>query len=325
LIISKAPTRITFAGGATDAKYYYEKKGGFLVAAGIDKYLWMMASRPYWKTIRLKYLRNEEAEVNRVEEIDHPLFRETLRFCGLDEPIELTCLSDVPPNCGLGTSSSFTVSLLNAVFSYMGHSTTKEEIAEIASCIEIEILKEPIGKQDQYMASFGGLSCLTFHPDGKVDVEELHMTKSDVEMLDNSLVLYDTGVRRSAGDIQASQYKAMRNDGAIFHWLDRIKDMAYETKRLLEKGKLDEWGVMLDDYWKTRKRMSNKISLPIIDEAYETARKNGALGGKLIGAGGGGFLMLYCPKKKPTEALNKLGLIEMPFSFDFGGAKTCEI
>jgi D-glycero-alpha-D-manno-heptose-7-phosphate kinase len=319
MIVSRAPTRVTFAGGATDAKPYCSQKGGFLIAAGINKYIWMIATKPYWETIRLKYFNQEE--VRDINEIGHPLFRESLRFCGLDRPIELTCLSDVPPNCGLGTSGTFTVSLLEAVFKYLEHFTTKVEIAEIASCIEIDILKKPIGKQDQYMATFGGLTCLTFNPDGSVGVERLHINGENITKLENSLALYDTNVRRSTDGIQSGQYEKM---DSLFSLLDQIKDMAYETKTLLESGRLDEWGDLLNTYWQTRKKMSDKITLPIIDEAYDMALKNGALGGKIIGAGGGGFLMLYCPKNKSklTESLAKLGLKELPFGWDYEGVKS---
>ena len=320
MIISKAPTRITFAGGATDARPYYEKRGGFLVAAGIDKYIWMIASKPFQNQIRLKYSQNEEIVVTDINEIGHPLFRETLKFCGLTIPIELTCLSDVPPNCGLGTSSAFTVSLLKALSDYLKYSLTQKELADMACCIEIEILGKPIGKQDQYMSALGGLTCLTFDKDGSVEVGKLEV--ADPGRLKKCLGLYDTGQRRSTNEIQSQQYIQMRQDGLI-PILDEIKDMAYETKRLLENGQFDDWGNLLNDYWQTRKKMSDKISLPIIDEAYELALQNGALGGKVIGAGGGGFLMMYCPNKpKVTEALSKLKFKEMPFNWDYEGVRS---
>jgi len=324
LIISKAPTRITFAGGATDAKAYYEKRGGFLVAGGINKYIWMIAQKPYQGVIKLKYQQNEEINAEHIDDIDHPLFRETLKFTGLREPIELTCLSDVPPNCGLGTSGAFTVSLIDAVSRYINHAFSKNTIAEIASHIEIDILNTPIGRQDQYMSAFGGLTCLTFNQDGMVDVEKLLISNDDSRRLDRSLLLFDTRIRRSAGNVQAEQYSEMKKGGVIFSYLDQIKEMAFETRRLLERGLLNQWGDLLNTYWQTRKQMSGKITLPLIDEAYETALKNGALGGKVIGAGGGGFLMFYCPKSKHklVEALAKLGLKEMPFSWDFEGIKS---
>jgi D-glycero-alpha-D-manno-heptose-7-phosphate kinase len=324
VIISKAPTRITFAGGATDAKPYYIKRGGFLVAAGIDKYIWMIAQKPFQGTIKLKYKQNEEITAGHINEIEHPLFRETLRFCNLSEPIELTCLSDIPSNCGLGTSGAFTISLLDALTRYTNHALNKETLAEIASHIEIDILGNPIGRQDQYMSAFGGLTCLLFNPDGMVEVEKLRIKNEDAHKLNKSLMLFDTNIRRSTDGIQSQQYDDMKRGGVIFNHLDEIKEMALETRRLLERGLLNEWGNLLNSYWQVRKKMSDKITLPLIDEAYDLALKNGALGGKVIGAGGGGFLMLYCPKNKYklTDALAKLKLKPMPFSWDFEGVKS---
>lgn len=322
MIISRAPTRITLAGGGTDIKSYYSRNGGFLIAGAIDKYVWITAHPDYHKDgILLKY--SEAERVNNLDDIKHPLFRECLRYTNIPAGIEIASLSDIPPSCGLGSSGAFTVALLNALHAYKGQEVSWGKLAEDACHIEIDVLGEPIGKQDQCISSFGGLTCFTFKPDGSVAAKPLKISRADAERLNGNLLLFDTGLRRRASEVLSSQVKEMTEGGKAIDYLDVIKRMAYKTKELLEAGELDEWGGSLDTYWGVRKQVSGKTSNPQIDEYYETGIKNGALGGKLIGAGAGGFLMFYCPKDKIrlTMAMERLGLERLRFSWDWEGAK----
>ncbi len=321
MIISKAPVRITFAGGGTDVKAYYEKNGGFLIAAGINKYTHITANSGYYENIHLKY--SGEERVKKWCYIGHPLFREVLRLNHFEEPIELISSSDVPVGCGLGSSSSFTVALVNLIDVWLGNQWSQREVAETACNIEIDILGEPIGKQDQYACAFGGINCYTFSRDGYVGVEPL---KVDSVKLNKRLLLFDTCIPRSASDIWTGQKKELEDGGAIVQKLDAVKKMAFEVKGLLERGLLDDYGLLLNDYWKVRKQMSTKVSNPQIDEAYEIALKNGALGGKTQGAGGGGFLMFYSKEpERLTRAMVELGLKPMNYTWDFNGVSSFTI
>lgn len=318
MIVSRAPVRITLAGGGTDVKSYYQKNGGFLIAAGINKYTWITANRGYYDYIHLKY--SGEEKVKRWDEIQHPLFREVLHLLHWEKPVELISSSDVPVGCGLGSSGSFTVALVNLVNRYVGNRLSQRDVAEIACNVEIEILKEPIGKQDQYACALGGINCYTFRRDGYVEVEPL---KVDEEKLNKRLLLFDTSIPRSASDIWAGQKREIESGGEIIQRLDTVKEMAFEVKWLLGRGLLDDFGLLLNDYWNVRKQMSSKVSNPVIDEAYEVALQNGALGGKLQGAGGGGFLMFYSTKpERLTQAMVKLGLKPMDYSWDFNGVQS---
>lgn len=319
MIVSRAPVRITFAGGGTDVKPYYSKHGGFLIAAGIDRYTWITARRGYYDYIHLKY--SQEERVKKWYEIEHPIFREVLHLLHWKKPVELTSVVDIPIGSGLGTSGSFTVALVNLVNRYMGDQLSQRDIAEIACNVEIEILKDPIGKQDQYASAFGGINCYTFDHQGNVEIEPLEI---DTEALNRKLLLFDTGIGRSSKYIWVDQKREIEMGGAIIEKLNRVKQLAYETKTLLESGRFDEWGLLLNEYWAIRKGFSDKVSTPAIDEAYETAIKNGALGGKLQGAGGGGFLMFYCASNqdKLITALSSMGLKHMPFNWDHRGVKS---
>jgi D-glycero-alpha-D-manno-heptose-7-phosphate kinase len=323
MILSRAPTRITLGGGGTDFESYYSRYGGFLIAGAINKYCNILANRRFYNSIRLSY--SEMEIVDRVEDIKHRIFKAALILLGIEEGIELHSAADVPANCGLGTSSSFTVALLNALHAYKREFMTQEKLAEEACHVEIDILKEPIGKQDQYIAAFGGLTCLTFEKRGEVIVEPLRISDEALEQLESNLVLFFTGQERSASEILSEQDKKSRNDDvAMIQNLHRIKEIGLETRRHLEKGEIDELGELFHVHWETKKKRSSNISYPFIDECYEVARRNGAIGGKLIGAGGGGFLMFYCrnsDKSRVIEALRGMGLRWERFRFDFDGAK----
>ena len=323
MILSRAPTRITLGGGGTDLESYYSKYGGFLIAGAINKYCTILASPRFYTDIRLSYSKTEIR--NNVSEIEHRIFRAALQLTDINDSIELHSTADVPAGCGLGTSSSFTAALLNALHAYKRQFITQRQVAEEACHIEIDILGEPIGKQDQYMAAFGGLTCLTFEKNGDVLIEPLRVAAEIHDQLENNLILFFTGTERSASQILRDQdTKSKKDNRAIVENLHHIKEIGLETRKYLENGQVDMLGELFHAHWETKKKRSSAISSPIIDECYETAIKNGALGGKLIGAGGGGFLMFYCKngeKHKVIESIQKMGLKWERFHFDFDGAK----
>jgi len=323
MILSRAPTRVTLGGGGTDLKSYYSKFGGFLIAGAINKYCTILANRRFYDSIRLSY---SEMEVkDRVEEINHRIFRAALRMTGITAGIELHSTADVPAGSGLGSSSTFTVALLNALHAYKREFVTQKQLAEEACHIEIDLLGEPIGKQDQYMAAFGGLTCLTFERNGDVVAEPLRVPNDVVDQLENSLLLFFTGTERSASEILVDQdSKSKADDCEMLLNLHKTKEIGLLTRRYLEAGQIDTLGEIFHEHWQNKKKRSSGISNSKIDEWYEIARKNGALGGKLIGAGGGGFLMFYCDngsKRKLVAAMQQAGLRWERFQFDHDGAK----
>lgn len=322
MIISRAPVRISLGGGGTDLRSYYSKYGGFLIAGAIDKYVFISANKRFYDSIRLSYSQTEI--INSVEEIKHRIFREALKFLNLNNGIELVSIADVPANCGLGSSSSFTVSLLNALHAYKREFISQKQLAEEACYIEIEVLGEPIGKQDQYISAFGEVTMLTFERDGNVIVEPVKMSEEALDELERNILLFHTGIERSASEILSEQNeKSKRDEARVIETLHQIKKIGLETKKVFERGNLDRFGELLDVHWQTKKHLSKKVSNSFIDDCYETAMRNGALGGKIMGAGGGGFFMFYCSEDhaKLTNALKKKGLKAMRFRFDFEGAK----
>lgn len=323
MIISRAPVRLTLGGGGTDLKSYYSKYGGFLIAAAIDKYIFISANRRFYDSIRLSYSQTEI--VDNVADIKHRIFKAALRLVNIDRGIELVSVADVPANCGLGTSSSFTVSVLNALHAYKGEFVTQKQLAEEACYIEIDVLQEPIGKQDQYIAGFGGITCLTFEKNGDVLVEALKISDEVLDQLESNIALFYTGIERSASEILSEQdEKSKKDDPKVIENLHKIKEIGLQTRKALESGNVDEFGELLHVHWETKKKRSQKMSDPFIDECYDVARKNGALGGKLVGAGGGGFFIFYChssDKPKLSQAMKNMELKPMRFRFDFEGAK----
>lgn len=322
MILSRAPTRITLGGGGTDLKSYYSKYGGFLIAAGINRYCTILANRRFYPSIRLSYSQMEIKDS--ADEVEHRIFRAALKFVGIDKGIELHSAADVPANCGLGTSSSFTVALVNALHSYKREFVSQRQLAEEACQIEIDILGEPIGKQDQYIAAFGGLTCLTFDRNGEVLVEPLRISPSAAAELESNLSLFFTGRERSASEVLIEQdQRSKEDDPVMIQNLNRVKEIGLETRRCLERDEIDSLGELLHVHWQTKKARSEKMSDPFIDDCYELARKNGALGGKLVGAGGGGFLMFYSSngKRKLVEAMEGAGLRWEPFHFDYEGTR----
>jgi D-glycero-alpha-D-manno-heptose-7-phosphate kinase len=323
LIISRAPVRITLGGGGTDLESYYSKHGGFLIAAAVDKYVFICANRRFYDSIRLSYSQTET--VGNLSEIKHQIFREAMRFLNIDSGIELVSIADVPANCGLGTSSSFTVSLLNALHAYKREYVSQKRLAEEACHIEIGVLGQPIGKQDQYIAALGGVTCLTFEKNGEVIAEPLRISEEALDLLTSNIQFFHTGIERSASEILKEQdSKSKVDDPEVIENLHRVKEIGLETRAALEKGDVDRFGELLNVHWEIKKKRSGKMTDPFIDECYELARRTGALGGKLVGAGGGGFLMFYCKNgDKPglCQAMGKVNLKPFNFHLDFEGAK----
>ena len=323
MIISRAPVRITLGGGGTDIKSYYSNYEGFVISAAIDKYCSILANKRFYDSIRLSYSQMEIKDS--VSEIEHRIFREALKFAGIEKGIELHSVADVPANSGLGSSSSFTIALLNALHTYKREFVTQKQLAEEACYIEIDALGEPIGKQDQYIAAFGGITCLTFEKNGGVIVEPLRISDEALDQLESNLMFFFTGKERSASEILSEQdEKSKKLDAKMLQNLHQIKEIGLETRKYLEKGKVNILGELFHSHWEIKKKRSSKISDPFIDECYEIARKNGAVGGKIMGAGGGGFFVFYCnnsDRPKLSQAMEKMGLKLVRFHLDFEGAK----
>jgi len=322
MIISCAPVRITLGGGGTDLASYYSKYGGFLISGAINKYVFICVNRRFDDSIRLSYSKTEI--VKSVKDIEHRIFRAALKIMKIEKHIEITSIADIPANCGLGSSSSFTVSLLNALHHYKREFVSLKNLAEQACHVEIDLLKEPIGKQDQYISAFGGVTCFTFDCDGTVTAEPIQLDDSKLMQLESNILLFYTGVRRSASEILSKQNnKSTKNDKNTIDRLHTIKEIGLETKQAFEAGNIDRFGELLDDHWQIEKKLSSKKTDPFFDKCYSTAMKNGALGGKLMGADGGGFFMFYCPEKKEhlIKKLSQLGLTHMPYKFDFEGVR----
>jgi D-glycero-alpha-D-manno-heptose-7-phosphate kinase len=324
MILARAPMRITLGGGGTDLPSYYSKYGGFVLSAAIDKYLYIYVNRPKADgLIRVKYSRYEE--VADPDQVQHDLVRPALKLLGINNNVEIVSMADVPAGTGLGSSSTYMVCLLTALYELKRERVPTQAIAEFACKIEMEMAGHPVGKQDQYLAAFGGITCLDIKPDGKVQVSPLNISLTTAEDLRSRVLLFFTGISRNANGILKEQKQdTEKNDVTVIDSLHRTKEMGLRVKKALLKGDVEAFGHILHEHWENKKRRSSAISNPNIDRWYNIARKAGASGGKVIGAGGGGFLMLYCPLRK-KEAVRKSmtseGLEEMPFNFDFQGAK----
>ena len=317
MIITRTPFRVSFCGGGSDIPSFYEKHGGCVVSTGIQKYMYLMVHPAFdAKTVILKYSQTEI--VKNVEEIKHRYFKDILKQFGLDG-VEITSTADIPAGTGLGSSSSFTVGLLHALYSYTGKYVSKERLAEEACQIELENLGEPIGKQDQYAAAFGGLNFYSFNNDGSVFVEPVIMRPGSYEKLEDSLLLFYTGGVHSASDILREQGKNVIQGEREENQL-RMCNLARDLRGYLQKNEIGMLGEILDESWQLKKTLAGGISSPAIDEYYETARKNGAIGGKLLGAGGGGFLLVYVDGKNQDRLRRALPLQEIQFSLDWQGS-----
>jgi D-glycero-alpha-D-manno-heptose-7-phosphate kinase len=322
MIIVRSPLRITLGGGGTDLASYYQEHEGFLIAAAIDKYVYVTVIRPFTPGVYLKYSKIEH--VDAIADVQHPIIRECLKEFELGRAqIEITTLADIPAGTGLGSSGSFTTALLRALHAHVRSIVTPRELAEQACRIEIDRLGEPIGKQDQYIAAFGGITCFTFHPKGGVDVQPLALDDETRYRLEDNLLLFFTGFARSASTILQEQDRRTReNDARVIDSLHHVKELGLRSKAVLEAGDLAGFGKLMDEQWETKRTRSQSASSPQIDTWYRLGRNNGALGGKLIGAGGGGFLMFYAEDKaRLRHAMREAGLAEVRFRFDFEGTK----
>lgn len=322
MIITRSPLRITLGGGGTDLPSYYRKHGGFLVTAAIDKYVYVTVMRPFTEGIYLKYSKLEH--VDRVEEIEHPIIREAMRMLEFRTPqVEITTLADIPAGTGLGSSGSFCTALIKALFAHRRRLLHPNEIAELACEIEIERLGEPIGKQDQYAAAYGGVTCFQFNQDDTVEARPLKVPMASLFDLEDNLLLFFTGFSRSAGSIlQDQKQRTEQDDSEMLKNLHFVKELGTRSVRALESGKTREFGEILHEHWEHKKNRSGGMSNPQIDEWYELGRKNGAIGGKLVGAGGGGFLLFYAEdRRRLSRAMAQAGLEEVRFRFDFEGTK----
>jgi D-glycero-alpha-D-manno-heptose-7-phosphate kinase len=309
-------------GGGTDLPSYYREFGGFLVAAAIDKYVYLTQHRTFQPGIIVKYSKLERAD--HVDQIEHPIVREALKLTGVTDPhLELTSMADIPGGTGLGSSGSFTTALLKALHTSKKSLISPAELAEQACDIELNKLGEPIGKQDQYIAAVGGITAFTFHKDGRVEYRPARISEETLFNLEDNLLLFFTGYSRSASAILKDQNeKSKANDQAMLDNLHFTKELGYKSLECLETGNLDEFARLMDVHWQRKKIRSAGMSNPVINDWYDHAMSQGALGGKLIGAGGGGFLMFYAgDKKKLRHAMREKGLQEVRFRFDFEGTK----
>jgi D-glycero-alpha-D-manno-heptose-7-phosphate kinase len=322
MIITRSPLRISLGGGGTDLPSYYQEHSGFLVAAAIDKYVYITLHRTFVQELIVKYSKLER--VKSVDEIEHPIIREALKLVNVKQPhLEITSMADIPSGTGLGSSGSFTTALLKALHAWEKHLVHPAELAEQACEIEINRLGEPIGKQDQYIAAFGGLTCFKFMPDGRVDAWPLKIDEETIYNLEDNLLLFFTGYSRSAASIlQEQKTKTLSSDKAMIENLHFMKDLGRQSQAALESGNLVEFAKLMDVHWQRKKERSGNMSNPEINEWHDYAMANGALGGKLIGAGGGGFLMFYADNKAQLRhAMREKGLTEVRFRFDFEGTK----
>ena len=322
MIITRSPLRITLGGGGTDLPSYYREYGGSLIAAAIDRYVYVTVMRPFTPGIYLKY--SELEHVQQVDEVQHPIIREAVRMVGFSTPqVEITALADIPAGTGLGSSGSFTTALLKALYTHRKRLLLPGELARLACEIEINRLKRPIGKQDQYIAAYGGITCFHFHSDETVDAAPLKISIDTVFELEDDLLLFFTGFSRSAGSILEDQdTRTRQSDPEMIRNLHYVKELGLRSQQALEAGRLAEFGEILHEHWEHKKRRSSGMSNPQVDEWYELGRANGAIGGKLVGAGGGGFLMFYVEdRKRLRRAMARAGLEEVRFRFDFEGTK----
>jgi D-glycero-alpha-D-manno-heptose-7-phosphate kinase len=320
LIITRSPLRISLGGGGTDLPSYYRNHGGFVLSAAIKQYVYITINEAFRPRIILKYSKLED--VARWEEIQHPIFREAMRLTGVMGPyLEIVSLSDIPAGTGLGSSGSFTTALLRALHTMKRNFVPPHQLAEQACHIEIDLLHEPVGKQDQYIAAFGGITCFEFLPDDKVVAEPLKIAPEALANLEDNLLLFFTGASRSAAEVLRDQDTRTReNASEMLENLHLTKRLGHESRDAVLAGDLRKFAEIMHVHWEHKKKRSPGMSSGFIDEMYELARSNGAIGGKLIGAGGGGFLLLYTEDKtRLRSAMRNAGLREVRLQFDFGG------
>jgi len=320
MIITKTPFRISFVGGGSDLEAFYSQSKGAVLSTSINKYMYISSHQFFEEDkIRIKYSQTET--VQGIQELKHPILRTALEKFNINGGIEISSIADIPSGTGMGSSSSFTVGLLHNLHAVTQSYASKETLAREACEIEIDRLREPIGKQDQYAAAFGGLNVIEFHGNGQVSVNPVYLAKDNYRQLEDNLCLYYIGNQRSASSILSEQKKNTSQQDK-FKTLQNMVSLVYDLRDVLMKGKLDEFGKLLHENWLMKQQLASGISNPLIGELYDTAMKNGAMGGKLLGAGGGGFMLFYCPKEKQAkldEALKKVRRFN--FNFEQDGSK----
>lgn len=324
MILARAPFRISLGGGGTDLPSYYTKHGGFILSAAINKYLYIYVNRPTADDlIRVKYSRYEQ--VSSPDDIQHDLVRPALKVLNLSGSLEIASMADIPAGTGLGSSGTYLVALLTALHELRREKVPTQALAEQACHIEMDLAGHPVGKHDHYLAAFGGITCLDIQPDGQVKINPLEISMTTVEEFLHNVLLFYTGLtRRSSNILEEQKQDTQRGDPTVVDSLHRTKELGYEIKEALEQGDLERFGLLLDQHWQNKKRRSGKISDAAIDRWYTVAREHGAVGGKIMGAGGGGCFLFYCPnnhKIRLRQALAAEGLRELPYDFDFEGAK----
>jgi D-glycero-alpha-D-manno-heptose-7-phosphate kinase len=322
MIIARSPLRITLGGGGTDLPSYYRDHEGFLIAAAIDKYVYITIHQTFVDEMIVKYSHLER--VHSARDLEHPIMREAFAIMGLDGRfMEVTSMADIPAGTGLGSSGSFGTALLRALHQYAKNPVTAPRLAEMACEIEIDRLKEPVGKQDQYVAAFGGVNSYVFASDDSVKVTPLQCDRETLDNLEDNLLMFFTGYSRRASSILQVQDSASRDkDKEMIENLHYVKQLGLESLKLLESGNLADFGRLMHEHWLHKKKRAPNMSNAEVDGYYDCAMRNGALGGKLVGAGGGGFLMFYSEDRmRLRHAMSELGLHEVRFRFDFEGAK----
>jgi D-glycero-alpha-D-manno-heptose-7-phosphate kinase len=323
MIITRTPFRVTLGGGGTDLPSYYTKYGGFIYAAALNKYMFINLNRPIVDDlVRVKYTKSET--VKHRSELQHEIVKAAMEMTGIENALEIVSMADVPAGTGLGSSSCYAVGVLNALHTMKREYVPLQDLAEQACRLEMEFLEKPIGKQDQYMAAFGGLTVLEIGKDGKVDVRSANVSNTTIDDLNRNMLMFYTNTSRSASQILSEQSKGANEEREnVVSSMHYIKEIGYKILEAMESGNLTDVGLLFDEHWQYKKRISAKMSNPRFDEIYEIAKENGALGGKISGAGGGGFFVFYIEQEhtKFREVMKKLRLREMRYRFDFEGTK----
>lgn len=328
MIVSRTPFRVTLGGGGTDLPSFYEKHGGFIFAMGLDKYMYVFMNRPFVdRKLRLHYTKSET--VDHVSQLQHELAREALQLNEIECALEISSLADLPAQAGLGSSSCYLVGLLTVLHSYRRNYISVQDLAEEACHIELNILGKGIGKQDQYMAAFGGLTVLEIAKDGQVSVRQLNLEAGAIADLVANSHIYYLGSARDAQEVLKDQNQAMKKNDSIDKKrvedsLLNIRELGYRILEAIENENFDDFGLMLDEHWQNKKKLSGKISTPKVNALYDYVKEEfGVLGGKIIGAGGGGFIMLYCPKehKKLSTFMADKGYQRLHYNLEFEGSK----
>lgn len=320
MIITRTPLRISIGGGGTDLPSYYGRFGGFVISAAIDKHVYITVNRTFRPGYLLKYAKTEHTQT--LDEIKHDILREALRLMEIEPAVETVSIADVPAGTGLGSSGSFTVGLLHALHAYQRRTISTDELARLANHLEMEILGEPCGKQDHYIAAYGGLTCQEFHADGDVTITPLTVSEATVRDLSENLMLFFTGYERAAAEILEDQKsRSEKGDADMLENLHFIKDLGYRIKERLEAGDTTGFAQLMNEHWEHKKARAQDITNERVNALYDIACLNGALGGKLVGAGSGGFLLFYTLDRPSLRAaMAGEGLQEMEFAFDFDGS-----